>query len=376
MSNSRFDVIVIGLGAAGSAALYHVARMGATVLGIDRFVSPHMYGSTHSESRLIRKAYSEGPQYLPLLNRAYTLWAELEEVAATKLMHLVGCLTIGRPKSKTIRSAQNSAITGEIQHLLLSSDEVRRHYPAYHLQPDQVALMDLEAGYIQPELCVRTHLRRAAMHGARCQFGTPVLSCSKQKGLITVKTHLDTFETPQVILTTGAWMRDFAPVPMMVERVTNSWFLPTGSNCTPEICPPFIMEGTDGTKSYGCPDLGSGFKIGMHHAGQLVSHPDHISRIVVPEDEAHVRRIIETILPEAAGVCLKTTVCMYSNTPDKNYLIDRLNGDDPHFVVGSACSGHGFKASSAVGESLASLALDVSPPIDLSPFQWRWSTKT
>ena len=367
-------MIVIGLGAAGSAALCHAARRGADVLGIDRFVPPHICGSTHSESRLIRKAYSEGTQYLPLLTRAYSLWSELEEETSTRLMHLVGCLTIGHPESSMILSAQKSAVEGNIHHRLLSSDEVHQHYPAYRLNPDQVALLDLEAGYMQPELCVRAHLRRAAVHGAKCQFGTPVLSCTRQKSHITVRTASDTFEASQIILTAGAWMRDFAPVPLMVERVTNSWFLPTGSHCTPEHCLPFIMEESDGTKSYGCPDLGSGFKVGMHHAGQLVSHPEYVNRTVFPEDEARVRRVLETILPEAAGACQKTAICMYSNTPDKNYVIDRLNGNDPRVVVGSACSGHGFKASSAVGESLAALALHESPPVDLSPFQWRWET--
>jgi len=376
LSKSLFDIIIIGLGAAGSAALYHAARMGASVLGIDRFVPPHIYGSTHSESRLIRKAYLEGSQYLPILNRAYTLWNHLEEQSGTRLMHLVGCLTISHPESKIIRSAQITAEKGNIQHLMLSPEETRQRYPAYRLQPNQVALLDLEAGYIQPELCIRTHLRGASILGAKCQFGTPVLSCSRQGSHVTVKTDLDTFEAPQVILTAGAWMRDFAPVPVAVDRVTNSWFLPTGSHCTPSKCPPFIMEEVEGMSDcYGCPDLGYGFKIGLHHPGQRISHPENVNRTATTEDESRVRKILENLLPEAAGKCIKTAVCMYTNTPDKDYLIDRLYGNDPHFIVGSACSGHGFKASSAVGESLATLALNESPPIDLSPFKWRWPVK-
>lgn len=372
VTSSCFDIIVIGLGAAGSAALFHVARSGASVLGIDRFVSPHTHGSTHSESRIIRKAYSEGPQYLPLLNRAYKLWDELEETSRIKLMHLGGCLSIGERDSMMVRSAQKSAITGNIRHRMLSSDEVTLRFPGYRLRPNQIALLDLEAGYIQPEFCVRTHLRYATMHGARCQFGTPVLSCKKEHNHIIVKTELDTFETPRVILTTGSWMRDFAPVPLMIERVVNAWFKTTGSHFAPEFCPPFIMDSTTGLQSYGCPDLGNGVKVGLHHAGRLVNHPNEIDRTIKKEDEDHAHRILEAILPGAAGMCSKTTICMYSNTPDKDYLIDWMGGDDQYFVVGSACSGHGFKASSAVGESLAALALDQSPPIDLSPFKWRW----
>ncbi len=366
---------MIGLGAAGSAALFHVARSGASVLGIDRFVSPHAYGSTHSESRIIRKAYSEGIQYLPLLNRAYTLWSELENASAIKLVHLGGCLTIGRKDGQMVQSAWESAVAGNIRHQILSSDEVRQHYPGYHLQPGQVALMDFEAGYIQPERCVRTHLRHAAMHGAQCRFGTPVQSCSVRQNHVIVKTDLDTFAASRVILTAGAWMQDFAPVPLMIERVTNSWFQTNGSNFGPELCPPFIMEEDSGLKSYGCPDLGSGIKIGLHHAGQLAAHPGEIDRTIAAEDKIQAHRILKTILPEAAGICRKTTICMYSNTPDQHYLIDRMYGHDKHIIIGSACSGHGFKASSAIGESLAALALDQSPSVDLSPFKWRWPTK-
>ncbi len=371
MRQSGYDVIVIGLGAAGSAALYHCASSGASVLGIDRFVSPHVHGSTHSESRIIRKAYAEGVQYLPLLTRAYALWEKLEHVSSTKLMHLVGCINIGHTESEMIRASHNSALVGRIRHLMLSSGEVHQRYPAYRLRPDQAALVDLEAGYIQPELCVQAHLRQAAVHGAQCQFGTPVLSCTLKDDRVIVKTNYDIFETPRVILTAGSWMRDFVPVPLAIERVTNSWFRPTSPHVTADDCPPFILDEVDGRKSYGFPDLGDGIKVGLHHAGPLVSHPKHLDRSIIPEDQAAVRSVLDTIMPKAAGECLKTTVCMYSNMPDKNYLIDRLEGHDQHFIVGSACSGHGFKASSAVGESLAALALDTSPPVDLSPFRWR-----
>ncbi len=377
MSTSTFDIIVIGLGATGSATLFHAARSGATVLGIDRFVCPHVQGSTHSESRIIRKCYAEGEQYLPLLSRAYTLWSELEQESATTFMHLGGCLNIGQPDSEMILSAQKAAIAGNIRHLLLSSNEVTKRYPGYRLPLDQVALVDLEAGYLQPELCVRAHLRKAAVHGAQCQFGTPVMSCKIQKGCVIVKTDLDTYEAARVILTTGAWMSDFVPIPLEIERVTNSWFAPMAPHFNPSNCPPFIMEDVTGQQSYGCPDLGYGVKVGLHyHEGQLATHPRNIKRSIEKEDELLAREVLDKIMPDAAGVCRKTTICMYSNTPDKHYLIDRLYGDSSQMIVGSACSGHGFKASSAVGESLAALALDQSPPVDLAPFQWRWPTKT
>jgi len=376
MRPSTFDVIVIGLGASGSATLYHVAQSGASVLGIDQFIPPHSFGSTHSESRLIRKAYFEGTYYVPLLKRAYHLWEDLEQQSSTKLMHLGGCLTIGNQGSEFIKHAQESARLGEIQHLVLSSDEVRRRFPAYRLESDQTAVLDLEAGYIQPELCVRTHLKRAASHGATCLFGHPVVSCVTRNNRVIVSTRDHRFESSKVILTAGAWMRDFVAFPMTIERVTNSWFHPTGPNCTPDRCPPFIQESSDGIRSYGCPDLGYGFKVGLHHVGPTVSHPNDLHRDVRQEDHAPAYDILQQLIPEAAGPCLKTTVCMYSNLPDERFLIDYHHGHDPCVIVGSACSGHGFKASSAIGESLAALALDQPPPIDLSSFQWNWINRS
>jgi len=372
MSISTFDVIVIGLGASGSSALYHVAQSGASVLGIDRFVPPHSFGSTHSESRLIRKAYFEGIYYTPLLKCAYRLWNRLEQESSTKLMHLGGCLTIGHKDSEIISNAKKSAVLGNIQHLVLSPDEVRHRFPAYRLQPDQVAVLDLEAGFIQPELCVRAHLKRAASHGAKCLFGNPVVSFEILQNRAIVRTRQNRFECSKVILTTGAWMHDFVEFPMTIERVTNSWFQPTGDNCTPDHCPPFIQEAPDGICSYGCPDMGYGFKVGLHHVGPTVSHPDFLDRESGPSDEAPVRKVLATLIPEAAGTCLKTTVCMYSNLPNERFLIDYYHGNDSScIVVGSACSGHGFKASSAIGESLAALALDQPPAVDISPFKWR-----
>ena len=196
-----FDVIVVGLGAAGSAALFHVARSGAAVIGIDRFVPPHDRGSTHSESRIIRKAYFEGIKYLPILTRAYTLWHNLEEMLGLQLMHLGGSLNIGQADSKMIRSACKSAAASGTRHLLLSSKEVSDRYPAYQLQPDQVALLDLEAGYIHPELCVRAHLQQASAYGAQCRFGTPVTSCTTEGDGVTAKVGPDTFRASRVIIT-------------------------------------------------------------------------------------------------------------------------------------------------------------------------------
>jgi len=368
-----FDVIIVGLGASGSSALYHVARSGAKVLGIDQFVPPHHFGSTHSESRIYRKAYFEGTQYLPLLNRAYSLWSSLENESSTTLMYPVGCLTIGPSDSSFIKQAQTCAKEANINYLLLSPNEAQKRYPAYQLPDNYKALLDIDAGYIQPEICVQTYLRYASIHGAKCLFGNTVTSCVASGNQVKIITDSQTLVSNKVILTAGAWIRDFVSIPMEIERVTNSWFQPNGPNCSPSNCPPFIFCDDQGNHSYGCPDLGAGFKVGLHHKGPTVSHPDNLDRITTLYDVDPVHRVLANLIPEAAGKYLKTSVCMYSNLPDHLYLIDYLEGNNPNIIVGSACSGHGFKASSAVGESLASLALEHPPPVDLSSFSWKWN---
>ena len=372
MANRTFDVIVVGLGAAGSATLYHLARSGARVLGLDRYAPPHMHGSTHSESRIIRKAYFEGTQYLPLLARAYELWGELEENSASQLVNLIGCLNIGAPDSLLVQGAAASAAAIGARYEVLKSEEVEARFPGYCLPEGYHAVLDLEAGYINPERCVAAHLRMARVDGAEIHLDSPARSWHLDGSGVAVSTHSDSFAARCVVLTAGAWMRDFAPVPVGIERVTTSWFAPIGSGYAPSECPVFIFQDQDAVDSYGFPDLGNGVKVGLHYKGPLHAHPDDVSRAITASDVADVRRVVKRLLPRAAGACLSTTVCLYSNTPDKDYLIDYLPRTGRRVVIGSACSGHGFKASAAVGEQLAALAMGRAPAVDLTPFAWRW----
>ncbi len=372
MSARAFDVIVIGLGAAGSATLYHLARSGARVLGLDRFAPPHPHGSTHSESRIIRKAYFEGAQYLPLLTRAYELWSELEDDAGTELVNLIGCLNIGPPESHLVGGAVASADAIGANCEVLEAGQVMTRFPGYRLPRDHLSVLDLEAGFIRPERCITAHLKLARAHGAEVRLDNPVQSWLPNGSGVTVSTRVESFASHRVVLTAGAWMRDFAKVPLVIERVTNSWFAPVGPGYKASECPVFIFEDADGVRSYGFPDLGSGVKVGLHHQGSLHRHPDEVPRVITPDDEAQVRHVVERLLPNAAGIGLRTSVCLYSNTPDKDYLIDFLPQSDRRVVIGSACSGHGFKASSAVGEQLAALAMEKIPKVDTTPFAWRW----
>lgn len=372
MKQPVYDVIVAGLGAVGSAALYHLARRKVRVLGLDRFFPPHIYGSTHNESRIIRKAYFEGPQYGPLLNRAYELWHELELETDQRLVGFCGCLNIGPRDSSLVEKAKSTASSLGIDLEMLNPDDVNARFSGYELPEDSVAVFEKDAGYIMPESCVEAQLDLAKAHGAHCGLGEPVRTWTSDASGVTVTTDVGTYIARSVVITAGAWLRELADVPVKVERVTNSWFAPTAPLFEPDQCPVFIYEDDSGGHSYGCPDLGRGVKVGLHHVGPTFDHPDDICRQTTPEDEAGARHIVSQLMPQAAGSTLQTRVCLYTNTPDLHYLIDFLDGRNKQVVVGSACSGHGFKMSSAVGEALATFALGEQPKIDLSPFRWRW----
>ena len=372
MKPSVYDVIVVGLGAAGSAAMYNLARRNVRVLGLDRYFPPHIYGSTHNESRIIRKAYFEGAQYGPLLDRAYELWMELEQTTRKRLTDFCGCLNVGPRDSGLVAKAESTAARHGLNLERLSPAEVTARYPGYRIPEECVAVLEKDAGCIRPEPCVETQLRLAQALGAECRLGEAVRSWKSDAGSAAVTTNEGTYLAHSVILTAGAWIGELASVPVRIERVTNAWFAPASPLYGPDLCPAFIYEDPRGVRSYGCPDLGRGVKVGLHHIGRLFDHPDEICREPTAEDEAGARQVTKQLMPQAAGRHLQSRVCLYTNTPDKHYLIDYLSGVNRQIVVGSACSGHGFKMSCAVGEALASLALHEEPRIDVSPFRWRW----
>lgn len=376
LSGSSFDGIVVGLGAVGSAAAYHLARRGLRVLGLDRFAPPHSLGSTHGGSRIIRKAYFEGQRYLSLLDRAYALWRDLEAVTGQTLLTLCGCLNIGPPGSAIVAESQRSAEALGVPYVVLTSREVQQRFPAFRVPDGHVAVLDSEAGVIAPERGVQAHLEQARHHGAALRFDEPVLRWQPDGSGVAVTTASATYRADRLILCAGGWIRDLLAalhLPLYIERVTNGWFRPTAhaAHLDPACCPVYIWEYTPGKIFYGFPDLGEGVKAGIHYEGACVEHPDALQRSVDEADEAAIRARLRGLLPDAAGPLTRAAVCFYTNTPDKHYLIDR-HPDHPQVVFASACSGHGFKASNAVGEALADLATERPPQVDLAPFRWRW----
>ncbi len=354
-----FDVIVVGLGAMGSAALYHLATRGLHVLGLEAFTPGHQLGSWHGESRIIRLAYYEHPDYVPLLRRAYELWNTLERDSGSSLLTLSGGLMIGTPDSSVVSGALASAQRHGLEHAVLSAAEVRERFPALRLTDDEVALWEPRAGYLRPERCVEAHLRLAVAAGAELRYETPVGTWHATDAGIQLETGAQALSAAQVVFTCGARMStvlgDSIP-PIRAERIPVFWLRPD----TPQLfeagrLPIYLWEIGPGAHVYGFPHVEwPGVKVARHHSGDFCD-PDTVDRTVTAEDERRLRTAIAERLPDLNGPITSSTVCLYENSPDEHFVIDRLAGQ-PNVIYAAGFSGHGFKFSSVVGEVLADLA--------------------
>jgi sarcosine oxidase len=366
------DVIVIGLGAMGSATLYELARRGVRALGVDQFAPPHTQGSTHGRTRIIREAYFEHPLYVPLVRRAYELWDELERESERTLFHRTGGLMIGPADGAIVTGARHSAVEHDVPHEMLTADEVCRRWPAYHPPDDHTALFEMRAGLLLPEACVETYLELARSNGATIRTGECVQSWRRDGEGVAVTTGSATYRAGRVVFTAGAWLRELVtdvPLPLRIERQMFHWFEPTGRRDLHQAtrCPLALWEFERDRMVATFPDLGDGVKAGVHHEGETTD-PATARRSTTPEEDAGIRAILSRLMPEAAGRQLEARVCLYTNTPDHDFLID-AHPTHPAALLVSPCSGHGFKFASAIGEIVADIVAHGRSAFDLAPFR-------
>lgn len=366
---ATYGVIVVGLGAMGSAAVHHLAGRGARVLGLEQFGVAHDRGSSHGRTRVIRQAYYEGPDYVPLLLRAYELWRALEREAGASLLTITGALYMGTPDAPGVAGAELSARTHHIPYKMLSGEEIRTRYPVLHPNPGHVGLFEYQAGILKPEECVAAHIALAGRRGADLRFNEEVTSWTADGDRVTVRTSKGTYEGGHLILTAGPWtgqaVADLA-LPLQVERVVMYWFEPRGRREQLATLPIYAWD-VGGINAYGFPYIeGQGLKVAFHQVYQEVTTPRTIRRQVGEEETERMRAHLAELVPDAAGPLRAAATCMYTNTPDFHFIIDR---HPAHANVALACgfSGHGFKFASVVGETLADLALrgETAHPIGL-----------
>jgi sarcosine oxidase len=364
-----YDVIVIGLGAHGSATAYQLALRGQRVLGIEAFERAHDLGSSGGLTRIIRLAYFEHPDYVPMLRAAWELWPRIEAEADAQLMLHTGGLYCGRAGSAVLDGSLRSARQHALPHELLDAAETRRRFPALQLDDDMQALHEPLAGLLFPERCIDAHLTLAQRHGAQLNFGERVSSWQRNGGGVTVRTDRGSYSAERLVIAAGAWLPKLAPelgLPLAVERNPLFWFEPAASAelLEPDRLPVWIVELDEQHAFYGFPHLPEqGFKAARHHGG-LPTDPDTLDRQVHEADEAPVRRFLERYLPAGNGRRLRGQVCMYTNTPDFNFIVDFHPADEGVLVL-SPCSGHGFKFSGVIGSIAADLLTERSTRFEI-----------
>jgi sarcosine oxidase len=367
-----FDVIVLGLGAHGSSAAYHLSKNDIKVCGIDKFVPPHVFGSSHGESRIIRQAYHESPMYVPLVKDAYTLWNTLENISGKKLLLKTGGLILGNENGMVIKGARLSAETHNVPYEYLNSKEIAKRFPALKPTEDTVAVVEQSAGILFPEKCIKTNLELANKNGARLLFGEAVQSIKQKNNHVEIVTGKNIFQTEKLIVSVGAWLNDLLPelkLPLNIKRQVLFWFRNENKQMQqfiePEQLPIFIWEYSSPHIFYGFPDLGSGIKIAPHHEGQSI-HPDLLSKEVYEDEIKQMKNILDKYF-NADTRFSSSDVCMYTNTPDEHFIVDYYPSNK-NIIIASPCSGHGFKFSSAIGKMLCDMALEKQLSFDISPF--------
>ena len=360
MSDNSYDVIVVGLGGMGSAAAYHLARRGVRVLGLEKFTPAHDRGSSHGGSRIIRQSYFEDPAYVPLLLRAYELWAELQQSTGREVYRLTGGVFVGPPDCLTVAGSQRAALQWSLPHEMLDAAELRRRFPTFTPSPGDVALYEAKAGFARPEMTVQAHLDLAAREGATLRFGEEVQVWADGPQGVTVTTATGSYTAGQLVICPGAWAPELLNelgIPITIERQVLYWLDPAGGTAPFEDHPIFIHENAVGQQIYGFPAIdgpAGGVKAAFFRKGQVCT-PETIDRTVHPQEIDEMRERAIQLLPALTGPAVHTATCMYSNTPDEHFVITR---PDRFTNVTVACgfSGHGFKFVPVVGEVLADLA--------------------
>ena len=368
----RYDAIVVGLGGMGSAALYHLAARGQRVLGLEQFNSPHDLGSSHGETRIIRLAYYEDAAYVPLLKRAFELWRELEEGAGERLFWVTGSLDAGPEESRIFTGSLQSCLDHDLEHEVLTSEEVARRFPAYRLPVGTMALYQSDGGFLLPERCISAHLQAARREGAEVRQEEPVVDWESTSAGVAVLTASGRYEAAQLIFTAGAWtghlVTELATL-AVPERQVLVWLQCAQPELfAPAHFPVFNLAVPEG-RFYGLPEFGvPGFKFGKYHHLEEQVDPDAIDRSVNAADELLLREFAAAYFPAGSGPTLASKVCMFTNSPDEHFLIGRHRRHS-RVVVAAGFSGHGYKFCSVVGEIVADLVTDGQTEHDISLFR-------
>lgn len=380
---NQYDVLVLGLGAIGSATSYQLAKSGAKVLGIDQFAPPHKEGSTHGDSRITRQAIGEGDHYTPIVLRAYEIWREIEAETGKDLLTITGGIIISGAKDRGMKHMEDffdttllAAKKYNIEHKILSSDQVRSRFPQFNVQDDERAYYERNAGFLRPEACIEAQLELAKKYGAELHKNEKVEGFEDTADGVTVRTSKGQCNAKKLVITAGPWFPVLFPEyakHFSVRRQIIFWFDVKESiePFLPQNCPVYIWELPNRENGiYGFPAIDGpqgGVKIASEQH-QEASDPDHVNLTVTQADiDDMYDNCVEPFFPGLSNKCVKNVTCLYTVTPDFEFLID-FHPEHKNIIMASPCSGHGFKHSAAIGEILSQLAMQGKPDFDISPF--------
>jgi len=367
--NNSFDVIVIGVGSMGSATSYYLAKRGYKVLGLEQFDISHEFGSHAGQSRIIRKAYFEHPGYVPLLERAYENWEALEWETGKQVYYKTGLLYAGNPNNEMIKGVERSAGLYNIDLDQMNIAAAADQFPQFKFPEDFEILLEPEAGFITPEKAIRLYASQAKKNGAAIHSNEKVIDWKKDKNIILLKTDKQTYQCDKLIITAGAWAGKMIPGLADKIKVTRQFvaWIKTKNDDQFELNKfPCWMIGDDekhgcyygfpllDTKKFGEP---AGLKL-AHHFPLQITDPDNVNRQTTEDDIKNVQYCLVNYLPGALDSFLSNKICLYANSPDENFIIDKLPGFEDSVSIACGFSGHGFKFASVVGEILAELAID------------------
>lgn len=381
----RADVAVVGLGAVGSSVLFQLSRLGIRAIGIDRFHPPHTMGSSHGETRITRLAVGEGDAYAPLVRRSHEIWRELEQEGGDSLFQQTGGLIMA-PRDSAARHhgrenfVRRSIALAEkfgIPHEVLDAREIMSRYPQFALRGDEMAYLEPSAGMLAPESCISTQLRLARDRGAEIRMDERVLDVLQQGDGVRLVTDRGVVEAARCVLTTGPWLAGFMEQKLRplakVYRQELHWFRPDDpARYSPDRFPVFIWMHGDREEDYfyGFPaGQGSGDVKVATESYECDVDPAHVERRVSAEASNAIHE--QHVAGRLSGIGNRPTrsaACLYTVTPDSGFIVDTLPGRD-HVLAVSACSGHGFKHSAALGEAIAQQIAGEQPAIDISSFQ-------
>ncbi len=353
-----YDVIVIGLGGFGSATTYELAKRGAKVLGLEQFELAHARGSSHGETRIIRRAYFEHPDYVPLLDYSYDMWHELESESGRELMNLCGLVLAGPADGEAVPGVLLAKEKYNVRIDAIEYTDAVSRYPQFRFDEAHTVLEEQDAGYLRLDDCVLTHLDEAGKHGATLRGGEAVTSWSSDGSRVVVETERGKYEAAKLVIAGGAWsaelLGEFAPK-LNVIRKSVFWFSKTQSAASD--WPVFYFENSDGRAFYGLPGLsGADVKVAEHSGGDDVLNPTEVSREMADAEHADVSRFTQRALCGLGSTASKHSVCMYTMSSDGHFVVDR-HPQHENVCIAAGFSGHGFKFTPVIGRAIAELTL-------------------